>query len=56
MTKYDDVKVIRTDKAGMVIDVKNGRYLVDLGDAQEWFDECDLLLAAEMDENDEESY
>ena len=43
MTKYDDVRVIQTGKVGLVIEVKDGRYLVDFGDDKKWFDECDLL-------------
>ena len=51
MTKYDDVKVIKTGKVGLVVDVKDGRYLVDFGDAKKWFDECDLLVV-EQDEDE----
>lgn len=43
MFKYDDVKVIDTGKVGLVVEVNDGRYLVDFGDAKEWYDECDLL-------------
>lgn len=49
MTKYDDVKVIQTGKVGLVIEVKDGRYLVDFGDVKEWFDECDLLPVEQED-------
>lgn len=47
--KYDDVRVIQTGKVGLVIEVKDGRYLVDFGDAKEWFDECDLLPVEQED-------
>lgn len=47
MTKYDDVKVIRTGKVGMVIDIKDGKYLVDFNNYSEWYDECDLLPVEE---------
>lgn len=56
MTKYDDVRVIQTGKdglyelkIGLVIEVKDDRYLVDFGDAEEWFDECDLLPVEQED-------
>lgn len=49
MTKYDDVRVIQTGKVGLVIEVKDGRYLVDFGDAKKWFDECDLLPVEQED-------
>lgn len=52
MTKYDDVKVIKTGKVGLVVDVKDGRYLVDFGNAKEWYDECDLLLTEQEDNED----
>lgn len=43
MTKYDDVRVIQTGKIGMIVDTKDGRFLVDFGNNSEWYDECDLL-------------
>ena len=52
MTEYDDVKVGKTGKVGLVVKVKDGRYLVDFGDAKEWFDECDLLLVEQEDNED----
>lgn len=44
MTEYDDVKVIKTGKVGLVVEVKDGRYLVDFGNAKKLFDDCDLLF------------
>lgn len=52
MTKYDDVKVIQTGKVGLVVEVKDDRYLVDFGDAKEWFDGCDLLPVEQEDNED----
>ena len=43
MTKYDDVRVIKTGNIGMIIEVKDGRFLVDFGFITKWYDECDLL-------------
>jgi len=43
MTKYNDVRVIGTGKVGLVVEVNDERYLVDFGDAVEWYDDCDLL-------------
>lgn len=45
MTRYDDVRVIKTGAIGMIIEVKDGRFLVDFGFVSEWYDECDLLPA-----------
>lgn len=44
MTKYDDVRVIKTGNIGMIIEVKDGRFLVDFGFVSKWYDESDLLL------------
>ena len=52
MTEYDDVKVIKTGKVGLVVKVKDGRYLVDFGNAKKWFDDCDLLLVEQEDNED----
>jgi len=52
MTEYDDVKVIKTGKVGLVVEVKDGRYLVDFGNAKKWFDDCDLLLVEQEDNED----
>jgi|GEM_PF-3403560 len=52
MTEYDDVKVIKTNLAGLVVEVKDGRYLVDFGNAKKWFDDCDLLLVEQEDNED----
>ena len=52
MTKYDDVKVIKTGRVGLVVEVNDGRYLVDFGDIKEWYDECDLLPVETDNEDD----
>ena len=52
MTEYDDVKVIKTNLAGLVVEVKDGRYLGDFGNAKKWFDDCDLLLVEQEDNED----
>lgn len=52
MTMYDEVKVIKTGENGLVVDVKDGLYLVDFGDAKEWFYECDLLPVEQEDNED----
>lgn len=49
MTKYDNVRVIMTGKVGMIIEVKDGRFLVDFETNSEWYDESDLLLAENED-------
>ncbi len=43
MTKYDNVRVIKTGEIGMVVDIKDGKYLVDFDFYFEWYDESDLL-------------
>lgn len=50
MFKYDDVKVIKTGKVGLVVEVKDGRYLVDFGNGKQWYDESDLLLVVTDDD------
>ena len=45
MNIYDDVRVIMTGKIGMVVDIKDGKYLVDFNNHLEWYDESDLLLS-----------
>ena len=49
MNKYDDVRVIKTGEIGMVVNTKDGKYLVDFNNHLEWYDESDLLLAEQED-------
>ena len=48
MTKYDDVRVIESGEVGLLVEIKDDKYLVEFDDGStEYFDECDLLLAQE---------
>ena len=52
MTKYDDVRIIGTNKVGLLVEIKNDKYLVEFDDGSTaYFDECDLLLAQEEDDD-----
>lgn len=46
---YQDVKVIKTGKIGMVIDVTEDSVLVEFDDGtREWHEESDILIVNEL--------